>query len=636
MNGISPIRYLQPVRLKHKHTGQYLYSANIRYSHSGTSRQQVVATAPTVTEAASWIFKHPNGAPESPTPAHVFDTGDLVRIEHVSTKKNLHTHTQHPSPKTRQQELTAFGGNGVGDENDDWELKILAMLPDTGGAEIILKNHRSNGFLHSHKSDLANPPIAQSYEATGFIGSEDDPNNVWIVEPFDGSAVTPSILSFAFSNPARALSIEFRSDTSMAKWYEAASKWIEDEASKWGWLSDVTRHAPETERRACQSIQTVFETSHNRIRNVIRSVNQSYDSENFQAVLNDLNEALLGAYGNTGTILYSKEPSALWSLDYGAKFPLEAIFSVGVLINQNPAVGTAKAVRGVTAAISFLNGEHLDYGAAQKKAFSSLLEEWQASAGQAITRVERDAQAVADRINTLDGKSSAFDQRAEKLIEEKTASIAALENTLRKKIALDDSIEYWKSRSIATHGAATRFGIVAGLFIILALSAVIIECKILFSRTKEHTSTVQINAVDSASKQSIAPVVTPVTQNSTVSEPTKSAVPSDESETVANQYWRYLIIAVTLTFAIWISRVLVKITMSKLHASADAEERVTMLQTFLSLMADGSINKQEDIKLILQTVFRPGTTGLIDEESGPQTPIEMILKNVSGGRQKNE
>jgi hypothetical protein len=55
-----------------------------------------------------------------------------------------------------------------------------------------------------------------------------------------------------------------------------------------------------------------------------------------------------------------------------------------------------------------------------------------------------------------------------------------------------------------------------------------------------------------------------------------------------------------------------------------------MLETFLSLMSDDKVAPKEDLKLILQTVFRPGSTGLIDADTGPQTPMEFILKYISG------
>lgn len=40
---------------------------------------------------------------------------DIIRLEHFQTKKNLHSHN-FASPISKQQEVCAFGTDGVGDE----------------------------------------------------------------------------------------------------------------------------------------------------------------------------------------------------------------------------------------------------------------------------------------------------------------------------------------------------------------------------------------------------------------------------------------------------------------------------------------------------------------------------------------
>ena len=39
---------------------------------------------------------------------------DIIRLEHVNTQKNLHSH-KFDSPLSRDQEVSGFGANGVGD-----------------------------------------------------------------------------------------------------------------------------------------------------------------------------------------------------------------------------------------------------------------------------------------------------------------------------------------------------------------------------------------------------------------------------------------------------------------------------------------------------------------------------------------
>ena len=44
-----------------------------------------------------------------------------IRLFHVTTKRNLHSHN-YASPLSNNQEVSAYGENGVGDEGDRWKL----------------------------------------------------------------------------------------------------------------------------------------------------------------------------------------------------------------------------------------------------------------------------------------------------------------------------------------------------------------------------------------------------------------------------------------------------------------------------------------------------------------------------------
>ncbi len=51
--------------------------------------------------------------------------GDLVRLEHVVTGRNIHTH-QEPAPVSKKMyQVTGYGEKGQGDANDVWRVEIL-------------------------------------------------------------------------------------------------------------------------------------------------------------------------------------------------------------------------------------------------------------------------------------------------------------------------------------------------------------------------------------------------------------------------------------------------------------------------------------------------------------------------------
>ena len=47
--------------------------------------------------------------------------GSTIRLRHLATKRNLHSH-HFQSPISHNQEVSAFGENGDGDDLDNWSV----------------------------------------------------------------------------------------------------------------------------------------------------------------------------------------------------------------------------------------------------------------------------------------------------------------------------------------------------------------------------------------------------------------------------------------------------------------------------------------------------------------------------------
>lgn len=47
--------------------------------------------------------------------------GDSIRLQHVATKRNLHSH-HFQSPLSGNQEISCYGEDGIGDSGDTWEV----------------------------------------------------------------------------------------------------------------------------------------------------------------------------------------------------------------------------------------------------------------------------------------------------------------------------------------------------------------------------------------------------------------------------------------------------------------------------------------------------------------------------------
>ncbi|MGM0786023.1 MAG: DUF6161 domain-containing protein [Pseudomonadota bacterium] len=98
------------------------------------------------------------------------------------------------------------------------------------------------------------------------------------------------------------------------------------------------------------------------------------------------------------------------------------------------------------------------------------------------------------------------------------------------------------------------------------------------------------------------------------------------------QAWQIGLMLAISTFGVWLTRLSTKIFISNLHLRTDADERVTMIQTYLALLREGKGLDEADRQLILQTLFRPSSTGYFNEEV-PHSPHELMI-NVLRRNQK--
>lgn len=99
-------------------------------------------------------------------------------------------------------------------------------------------------------------------------------------------------------------------------------------------------------------------------------------------------------------------------------------------------------------------------------------------------------------------------------------------------------------------------------------------------------------------------------------------------ETIAQvPLWKLGVMLAISSFGVWLTRLSAKIFISNLHLWTDSSERVTMIQTYLALLREGSGPKDDERQLILQTLFRPSATGFVHEE-GPTGFHEILAQKL--------
>ena len=107
------------VKLTHVESGGKTYLNSAGMSLGSGSGQQIVTAIPDRTKtSAMWIIKEASDGDVCLSGTKV-NCGSKIRLTHKDTGRNLHSHSIR-SPLSNQQEVSAFGEDGNGDDGDDW------------------------------------------------------------------------------------------------------------------------------------------------------------------------------------------------------------------------------------------------------------------------------------------------------------------------------------------------------------------------------------------------------------------------------------------------------------------------------------------------------------------------------------
>jgi len=174
---VDVARYGAVVKLQHAATSLLLHSHPLHYGHPGGSGQQQVTCFGGYDDNDNWRLKGPDGVAGEFRAGERVQHGDVIRLEHVRTGRNLHSHGGFRSPVTGQQEVTCFGDAGVGDGNDNWRVEVEGGGAVELGVPMRLVHEATGAALHSHDG-FSHPDWTRGQqEVTGFL--DRDGNDFW-------------------------------------------------------------------------------------------------------------------------------------------------------------------------------------------------------------------------------------------------------------------------------------------------------------------------------------------------------------------------------------------------------------------------------------------------------------------------
>ncbi|XP_031635752.1 stromal cell-derived factor 2-like protein 1 [Contarinia nasturtii] len=95
-----------------------LHSHDVKYG-TGSGQQSITGTELKEDINSHWTILNLTSA--SYQRGQPVKCGDTIRLQHLSTKKNLHSH-HFQSPLSGNQEISCYGEDGVGDSGDNWKV----------------------------------------------------------------------------------------------------------------------------------------------------------------------------------------------------------------------------------------------------------------------------------------------------------------------------------------------------------------------------------------------------------------------------------------------------------------------------------------------------------------------------------
>jgi len=106
------------IKLFNKDHNVRLHSHDVKYG-SGSGQQSVTGTEVQEDVNSHWAIKGATG--KSFPRGDPIKCGSTIRLEHIATNKNLHSH-HFASPLSGHQEISAYGDGGEGDSGDHWNI----------------------------------------------------------------------------------------------------------------------------------------------------------------------------------------------------------------------------------------------------------------------------------------------------------------------------------------------------------------------------------------------------------------------------------------------------------------------------------------------------------------------------------
>lgn len=565
----NPIPYFSAIRLRHS-TGQFLTSCDFNYSHDESSKQQAVGCMGQSGDDKStlWIIKPPHRRDFEKSGSDSVEENSVVRLQHMETGKNLHGHNM-KAPVTDQREVTAFGEEGQGNQDDDWIIQSRDGAGITLESPIILKHVQTSLCLHSHSDRYFEAGNQTFQEVTGYAGPDDE-NNTWTItetQPVE----TPPVLHPFFR-------LQYSGGSKTFNTLQELRVWTNTQTNEIDWTNPNSYSGAHS--RLFEYLRALFREIDKHAAN---SEAQPSSTPDFFVTCQKLDSILIQRVESVGALLES-DPRREFIAKLREKDPIVATHALAHFLNLD-LENSPKSLRGSFRAMCFELGlsERMDHEAI---AFEKMRSEKELAFEKIQSSIEGALQSINAHVQNSAIAIKSHETRFLETVDKGRKDFESLKQAYDQEMSLKASVQYWKSKSRWNSILAAVFGFTAAILGVL----------------------VTVRLINYATEVMKGEVTQPP------------------------HWWEVGTMVIIATFGIWAVRVFIQLMYSNAHLAADASERSTMLLTYLAMIKESVLPTAEEHKLlILQSLFRPGATGVVKDDGSPSTWLDFI-SNKLGGR----
>ncbi|XP_051502067.1 protein O-mannosyl-transferase 2 isoform X2 [Myxocyprinus asiaticus] len=165
--------------------GGYLHSHRHLYPEGVGAHQQQVTAYLHKDYNNLWLVKRPDDSEDHTGSPEFVRHGDIIKLEHKETTRNLHSHL-HEAPLTKKHlQVTGYGINGTGDANDLWQVELCGGRK--GDPVKVLRSkvrflHRSTGCVLCSSGKTLPKWGWEQVEVTCSPYVKETPNSQWNIE----------------------------------------------------------------------------------------------------------------------------------------------------------------------------------------------------------------------------------------------------------------------------------------------------------------------------------------------------------------------------------------------------------------------------------------------------------------------